>query len=216
MTLGAFQVPTEFVSRMGSPEKHPLSAEDLAQVTGRFKEAASVQSGFFYFGEKASAPQIGDSRVSFELVKPGTFSIMAAQLGKTFEAYPTKAGDMISFIESGSVSAETMFKSATSTNTFITWLARVGGFLLMSFGFMALMRPLSILGSVVPFIGNIIGMGTGLISFVLAGAISLVVIAIAWIVVRPVLGITLLVLAIGAFIYSRKLAAKSQVPARSV
>ena len=78
------------------------------------------------------------------------------------------------------------------------------------------MRPLSILGSVVPFIGNIIGMGTGLISFVLAGAISLVVVAIAWIVVRPVLGITLLVLAIGASIYSRKLAAKSQVPARSV
>ena len=109
-----------------------------------------------------------------------------------------------------------MFKNAASTNTFITWLARVGGFLLMSFGFMALMRPLSTLGSVVPFIGNIIGMGTGLISFVLAGAISLVVIAIAWIVVRPVLGITLLVLAIGAFIYSRKLAAKSQVPARSV
>jgi hypothetical protein len=71
-----------------------------------------------------------------------------------------------------------MFKNAASTNTFITWLARVGGFLLMSFGFMALMRPLSTLGSVVPFIGNIIGMGTGLISFVLAGAISLVVIAI--------------------------------------
>lgn len=78
------------------------------------------------------------------------------------------------------------------------------------------MRPLSILGSVVPFIGNLIGMGTGLISFVLAGAISLVVIAIAWIVVRPALGITLLVLAIGALIYSRKLAAKSQASARTL
>ena len=83
---------------MGSPEKHPLSAEDLAQVTGHFKEAASIPSGLTYFGEKASAPQIGDSRVSFELDKPGTFSIMAAQLGKTADAYPRG-------LETGSVSS---------------------------------------------------------------------------------------------------------------
>ena len=72
------------------------------------------------------------------------------------------------------------------------------------------MKPLSVLGSVIPFIGNIIGMGTGLISFVLAGTISLVVIAIAWIFVRPVLGIAILVLAVGSFIYMRKLAAASK------
>jgi hypothetical protein len=72
---------------------------------------------------------------------------------------------------------------------------------------MAIMRPLSVLGSVIPFIGSIIGMGTGLVSVVLAGTISLLVIAIAWIAVRPVLGIALLVLVVGGFIMMRKMAA---------
>jgi hypothetical protein len=78
---------------------------------------------------------------------------------------------------------------------------------------MAIMRPLSVLGSVIPFIGSIIGMGTGLVSVVLAGTISLLVIAIAWIAVRPVLGIALLVLVVGGFIMMRKMAAAKPVQA---
>jgi hypothetical protein len=213
VTLGSFKVPEDFVSRMGNPEGYALKEESLNSLTGDLKDAASIEKGAFYFGEKPSAPQIGDVRISYEIVKAGAFSILAAQLADTFEAYPTKAGDSISFIEEGSVSAETMFKNAASANTMITWLVRFLGFLFMSFGFMAIMRPLSVLGSVIPFIGSIIGMGTGLISFVLAGTISLFVIAIAWIVVRPLLGIVLLALAIGGFLYSRKLAASSKATA---
>lgn len=214
VTLGAFAVPESLVSRMGDPTKHAVTEADLAKLPSDLKDAAKIQAGTFYFGDKPDAPQIGDVRVSFEIVKPGTFSILAAQIGETFGPYQTKAGDALSMVESGAVTAETMFKNAASANTIITWLVRLGGFLFMAFGFMAIMRPLSVLGSVVPFIGNIIGMGTGLISFMLAGTISLVVIAIAWIVVRPLLGITILVLAIGGFIYTRKLAAASK-PAAS-
>lgn len=207
VTLGAFLVPVDLVKRMGSPEKHPVTEADLAKLPADLKPGAHVQAGVFYFGVKPDAPQIGDVRVSFEIVKPGAFSILAAQVGETFGPYQTKAGDALSMITSGAVSAETMFKNAASANKIITWLARLGGFLFMAFGFMAVMRPLSVLGSVVPFIGSIIGMGTGLISFMLAATISLVVIAIAWIVVRPLLGITVLVLAVGALVCTRKLAA---------
>lgn len=210
VTLGAFQVPESLVSRMGDPAKHPVTEADLAKLPADLKDSAQIQAGAFYFGEKPDSPQIGDVRVSFEIVKPGTFSILAAQIGETFGPYQTKAGDALSMVESGAVSAETMFKNAASANKIITWLVRLGGFLFMAFGFMAIMRPLSVLGSVVPFIGNIIGMGTGLISFMLAGTVSLIVIAIAWIVVRPLLGITVLVLAVGAFVYTRKLAAASK------
>jgi hypothetical protein len=216
VTLGSFKVPSEFVKRMGNPEKFTLKEEALKSLTGDLKDVASIQAGAFYFGEKPSAPQIGDVRISYEIVKAGAFSILAAQFGDTFEDYATKAGDSISFIEEGSVSAETMFKNAASANTMMTWLVRFLGFLFMSFGFMAIMRPLSVLGSVIPFIGSIIGMGTGLISFVLAGTISLLVIAIAWIFVRPILGIILLALAVGGFIYTRKLAATSKSAAVTV
>jgi hypothetical protein len=106
-----------------------------------------------------------------------------------------------------------MFKNAQSANAMMTWIIRFMGFLIMAFGFMAVMRPLAVLGSVVPAIGNIIGLGTGLISFVLAATISLLVIAIAWIVVRPLLGIALLALVIGGFLFTKKLAAKSNASA---
>jgi len=216
VTMGAFVVPENLVSRMGDPSKHAVTEADLAKLPADLKAAAQIQAGTFYFGVKPDEPQIGDVRVSFEIVKPGPFSILAAQLGETFGPYQTKAGDALNMVESGVVSAETMFKNAASANTIITWLVRLGGFLFMAFGFMAIMRPLSVLGSVVPFIGNIIGMGTGLISFMLAGTVSLVVIAIAWIVVRPLLGITILVLAVGGFIYTRKLAAASKpAPAKA-
>lgn len=210
VTLGAFQVPESLVRQMGDPTKHPVTAADVEKLPADLKADAHVSGGVFFFGAKPDAPQVGDVRVSFEIVKPGPFSILAAQLGETFEPYQTKAGDAISMVESGTVSAETMFKNAAAANTLFTWILRFVGFLFMSFGFMAIMRPLSVLGSVIPFIGNIIGMGTGLISFALAGTISLLVISIAWIFVRPLLGITMLVLAIGSFIYARKLAAASK------
>jgi transmembrane protein TMEM43 len=210
VTLGAFNVPEKFVKEMGSPIARDVTDADLATLPADLKDGTQIKDGAFYFGVNPKEPKIGDVRVSYEIVKPGTFSILAAQLGETFAPYQTKAGDAINMIEEGTVSAEAMFKSAASTNTMITWLVRFLGFLFMAFGFMAVMKPLSVVGSVIPFIGNIIGMGTGLISFALAGTISFLVIAIAWIFVRPLLGIVLLVLAIGCFIYMRKLAAASK------
>lgn len=213
VTLGAFQVPESFVNRMGDPDRQSMTEADLAKLPAALKSNAQVKNGFFYFGQNPDTPQVGDTRVFFEFVKSGTFSILAAQSGSTFEPYQTKAGDAISFIEEGTVTAETMFKNANSANNFMTWLARFGGFLFMSFGFMAIMRPLSVLGSVVPFIGSIIGMGTGLIAFALAAVISLVIIAIAWLVARPILGIALLVAAVGGLIAMRKMASGSRAAA---
>ena len=48
--------------------------------------------------------------------------------------------------------------------------------------------------SYVPILGSIVGGAVGLISFILGLAISLVVIAVAWLRYRPTLGITLLVI----------------------
>ena len=210
VTLGAFKVPDNFVKQMGSPIKRAVTDADLATLPSDLKEGTKIQDGAFYIGPNPKEPKIGDVRTTFEIVKPGTFTILAAQLSETFEPYQTKAGDAIDFIEEGTVSSEKMFKDAAAGNMMVTWLVRFLGFLFMAFGFMAIMKPLSVLGSVIPFIGDIIGMGTGLISFALAGTISFLVIAIAWIVVRPLLGIVMLALAIGGFIYTRKLAAATK------
>jgi ABC-type antimicrobial peptide transport system permease subunit len=45
---------------------------------------------------------------------------------------------------------------------------------------------------VLPFLGNLVGMGTGLLAFLLATPSSLLVVALPWIYYRPVLAILLL------------------------
>ncbi|WP_395750274.1 TMEM43 family protein [Prosthecobacter sp.] len=211
VTLGAFNVPENFVKQMGSPIKSALTDGDLARLPADHRQGTKIEDGAFFFGANPKEPKIGDVRVSYEVVKPGVFSVLAAQNGQTFEPYQTNAGDTIDIIQDGAVSAAAMFKTAARENSVITWVVRLLGFLFMAFGFMAVMRPLSVVGSVVPLVGNVIGMGTGLISFVLAATLSFLVIALAWIVVRPLLGIVLLALAIGGLIYTRRLAASSRV-----
>ncbi|HYF36720.1 MAG TPA: TMEM43 family protein [Prosthecobacter sp.] len=210
VTLGAFQIPESFVSRMGGARPHPVTEADLEKLPPNLREGAQVHATAFYFGAEPEVPQIGDRRVSFEAVKPGPFSILAAQSSASVAPYQTKAGDAIDFIETGTVDAKTMFQNAVSANKLLTWLLRLAGFVVMAIAFALIMRPLSVLGSIVPFIGNVIGAGTGMIAFVLAATISLGVIAIAWLFARPVLGILLLALTIGGFIYTRKIAARTR------
>jgi hypothetical protein len=54
---------------------------------------------------------------------------------------------------------------------------------------------LSIILKVVPFVANIIGWGIGVVCTVIGVAWSLIIIAIAWLFYRPLLGISLLAIA---------------------
>lgn len=75
---------------------------------------------------------------------------------------------------------------------------RLGGFILIWIGFGLIFAPLAVLADIVPLFGNLVGAATGLIAFLLALALALTVIAIAWVVFRPLLGMALLVLAVAA------------------
>lgn len=71
-------------------------------------------------------------------------------------------------------------------------------------GFAAILKPISTVGSVIPLLGNVLQAGTGIIAGLIAFIISFVVIAVAWIVFRPILGICLLLIAGAAFYFGKK------------
>ena len=100
----------------------------------------------------------------------------------------------------GSVSADSMFESEHKSNKMMAWVLRLLGILLIYLGFKNIFDILVTLLKVLPFLSNIANMGVNLVCGVLAFVIGLVVIAIAWIVYRPVLGIILLAAA-GALIF---------------
>ena len=88
-----------------------------------------------------------------------------------------------------------MFAPARTNNAIMTWLIRIGGFLMMFFGLSMVFKPLSVLADVLPILGDLVEMGMGFVAGVIALICSIITIAVSWIFFRPVLGIILLVIA---------------------
>lgn len=213
VTLGAFTLSPGLVSQMGTFEPVPPPDPYRVHIPAAQGRRAQVSSSYLYFGYNPDRPDIGDLRISFSKVRPATVSVVARQAGATLAAYQTKAGRPIQMLSMGVLPAEAMFKSAQQSNTMLTWLLRAIGFVLIFAGLNALLRPLVVLGDVVPFVGNIIGKGTAAVSFLGAAVIAFVVIALAWITHRPLLGIGLLAVALVALVLIlRRKRARTQPP----
>jgi Transmembrane protein 43 len=176
----------------------PAPAELPAEIAG--KKLHKDGSGF-YLGADPATPAIGDMRVSHEAAPPGTVSVIAVQKGNTFEPFTAKAGGTIEMLSTGTVTAEAMFAEAHASNRILTWALRFLGVVLMFIGFSLLFRPLSVLADVVPFIGNIVGVGTGFVAFLLSVPLSILTISVAWVVYRPLIGVPLAIVAVVGFVF---------------
>lgn len=211
VTLGKFTLPAEIIGMMRGDQPLALTDADLAKLPAELKAKVKCVGDAFYLGADPATPAIGDQRVKFTVLKPATFSILARQTGQALDAYPTKSGRAIQRVEAGSVPAATMFQHAKTENTMVTWGLRLLGMLLMALGFGLILRPLSTVADVLPFLGDLVGMGTSIAALIVAAIISAVVIAVAWFAVRPMLSVALVVAAIGVLILGKRLAAKKPV-----
>ena len=143
----------------------------------------------------------------------GEISIIAVQKGKTFETYTTKRNTTINMVCEGNKTAQEMFKDAQDTNAMMTWVFRGLGFIVMWIGISMVFGPFVTFADVIPFLGDILGMGVGFFSFILAAVISLVVIAIAWIAARPLLGGGLLAAGIVLLVMAKSARGSKSKPA---
>jgi hypothetical protein len=197
VTLGAFTLSEAQVGLLNRFQDLPVGEEAAAAVAPDLKEKAKLHSGGYYWGADPASPAIGDAKVSFQVVRPATVSIVARQMGDTFEAYQAQAGGSILLLEPGTVSADSMFKTAEESNTLITWVLRLVGFLVMFVGLSLVFKPFEIFVDVIPFLGTLLGAGIGLFAGMVAASLTLLTIAVSWLVYRPLIGIFLLLLAAG-------------------
>lgn len=205
VTLGDYELPRSLVQKIDRWESLRLDPPEATlpeALPTRASGEPRFHDGGLYFGEGSpSSPEIGDVRVSFRVVKPTEVSIVAQQAGNSFRPFQAEAGGTLELLELGRVTAQDMFAAAQRRNTLLTWGLRLAGLLLMAFGFSLILRPLSVLADVIPLLGSLVGAGLGFVSFLLSAFISLIVIAVAWIFYRPLLGIALLVLAVGFVVW---------------
>ncbi|MDY0413319.1 MAG: hypothetical protein GX105_01200 [Gammaproteobacteria bacterium] len=195
VTLDAFILSPRLVGKINSFE--PLVIASDTPLPRAIRKTAQVYDTGFYIGSDAANSQVGDVRVKFTMVKPVDVSVIAKQIGNTFEPYVAKAQGSIELLQTGTHSADAMIQAAQDSNAVMTWLLRLAGFVCMMVGLNLLLRPLSVIADVVPIAGTIVGAGARLIAFLVAAPASLITIGIAWIFYRPLIGITLIVIAVG-------------------
>lgn len=201
VTLGAFTLTPSLIGMMDRYEPVSVSEQNLAPLSAAAKSTLKVHDNSFYAGADPASPQIGDTRISFSAVLPSDVSVVSKQTGTSFEPYRASTGMEIEMLKPGVLTAQSMFESALKQNTILTWILRAAGFLLMFFGLVLFFRPISVLGDIIPFVGSMMAFGTGLFALVIAGALSISTIAVAWIFYRPLLGIGLLAVAIAALVW---------------
>ncbi len=172
-------------------------AEASGALAGGFKRVGDT----LYKGADPSSPQLGDLRVSFEYTPPtADASFLAQQAGNKLQPFMLSTGRTWDRQEDGIVDAPTMFQNARTENTMLLWLGRIGGFLLMFIGLSLFFKPLVVVADVIPILGDVIGMGFALAAFGIAAVCSLMTIALGWLFYRPMVGVPLLVLALGILV----------------
>jgi Transmembrane protein 43 len=180
----------------------------LAKVSADLQSKLKVESDEFYLGSDPANPDIGDEKISFTVLRPRTISVVAAQSRESFAPYLTSNEREIELVESGSVAAPQMFAHAQAANRTLTWILRGAGFAAMFIGGLLALGPISALARVLPFLGTLVEVGFAIVSFFVSAIISMLVIAAAWIVYRPVVGGILLVAAIGCIVLLKRLHAR--------
>lgn len=178
--------------------------------------AATIPSGYKVYknyltnSSDPEKPEVGDVRISFNYATYNKVTVLGKTNNETIEEYTTKKKSKIYYLVQDEHDAEYVINEIEKNNNMWKWILRAIGTLLEIVGFSAFFGPLATLTSYVPFFGKIVKGITGLLGFLIGLAVSLLVIAISWIVFRPVLGICLLAGVILLIVLAKMLVSKKQ------
>lgn len=156
--------------------------------------------GYYYYGANEGDPQIGDLKISYSYVPSNTpISIIAEQNNNNLIPDITPRGQF-SNVTMGIVSSDQIIQNLNNQNALVTMGLRLLGVVLMFFGLSLLVAPLTVLADIVPFLSYITNAISGVILFLIALALSLITISIAWIAHRPFIAIPIIIVS-GYYIY---------------
>lgn len=192
--LGAFKLNNNLLNQLSTKTEFKELSEDVAN-----SKNLNIKDGAYTTYKET--PEVGDVRISFLYNDAKDITIMGVQRADSFEEFKTEKNDYtILALEEKILSGNEFTELLTSQNKTMTWIFRLVGTILMIAGVASILSIIKYLASYIPFLGKFVMNAIGLISILVGLALSLVIIAISWFVVRPVLSIILLVV-IGGLIY---------------
>lgn len=200
--IGAYRVDTPILHRLSS-----FSA--LTSLPAPPSGYRATGDGF-YRGQDPANPAVGDLRVTFAGLPSQMVSVVAASANGVLTPYTDTNGYTIALAEPGSASAAVLFTQEKKTEGLLTWILRGVGFVMVLIGLVLMSRPLTMLFAVLPFLESIVGAGAFLAALTLSVPITLVTIAVAWLVHRPLIGILLLATGLGGMFVLGKIGPRRQ------
>jgi hypothetical protein len=202
VTLGAYRIDPSLLAKVSNF----TALQPAVPPPADYKSAGDG----FYRGQDPSQPAVGDVRIQFTGVPAQTISVAAAQSGGTLTAFRDRNGYSIALAEPGVVPAMALFQDARHAEGELTWILRGAGFAGILVGFLLLASPVTTLFAVLPFMGSLVGAGAFLVALTLAIPTTLVVVGLAWVAHRPLVGGLLLAGGVLALILLKQLHPRRQ------
>ena len=210
VSLGAYELPDFLIDQMDN-------YEDLSPgqaVEDREALEYEISGDYIYVGEDPVDPQIGDIRVSYQIIRPATVSVLAQQTGATFEKFQAEAGGTVGRLNIGEISAEGMIEEARTEAVILTWILRGVGFLMMVIGVGLLFKPLLLVAGFIPILGSLLSAGVFVIALAAGLVFTSLTIGLAWLFYRPLLGLVVLIVgaAVGAALVKVAAGEAAEIP----
>ncbi len=203
VALGDFALDTPLIQAM-------RFYEDLSPERATLPEGAQRAGQYVYIGADPAQPRVGDVRVSFRYVPESEISVLARQSGSRLTTWSDSVGQTYVRVQRGIHTKDAMIAQARGEVRIMTWILRLVGWLMMLFGLNLVLQPLTVMSSVLPFLGRVVGGGLFLASALLSAVLSLVTIAVAWVWVRPLVGVPMLIAAVALLVVQMRRAKKGK------
>jgi len=198
--LGAYKLSADVLRQISAFE--PLAPDAAVSLPEGWRRDGD---SLFHGSGSTANPAIGDLRVSFAAVDAQPISVVAGESGGALSAFHDPNGYTTVIVKLGVASADAMFKAKKQEERTLTWILRAAGFVVMLIAFLLIAGPVSTLLAVLPFLEGIAEAGTFLIAFTLALPLTLVIVALAWVAHRPLVGGALVIGAIAVFVLIRRM-----------
>lgn len=223
VNLGAYDLNQNLKNSIHSDDYVTWSAAILDSLPEKISEHSSVNQRYLYWSKDGQpnpgSPQLGDERISLNVVRPTQVSLVAQSRHKAPESlgpYETTNGEKLEELYVGDFSAAEVFGKMQDENKMWAWILRGIGFVVSFIGFTMIMGVLSAFADSIPLVGSMTRSIVGFVAFLLAIVLTTLTIAFAWVAVRPLLAIPLIVVGIGAAFMAWRSSRKKQPVAEPV
>lgn len=192
VSMGDFSLTKDNLEYLSANKEYTLKQEDATN------NSMTIVDNYLFKGKGTlSKPEVGDLRIKFKYLYATDVSAVGVQSGNNITGFIGKSGKTVMYTMEGVHTGDELFQKLVDNNKMMTWLLRLVGCLLLISAIACIFTPLTKLANYVPIFGNLVNTATGLVSIVVGLALSIIVIAIAWIAYRPVASVIAIAIAIG-------------------